>query len=74
MSDFLLYYKDDLVNYYPVSRLSFSVESNFGISILFLTYINDLSNVLQSRSKLFADDTSLFSTVRDIVTATKPQV
>ena len=37
--------------------------------LLFLIYINDLSNGLQSNSKLFADDTSLFSTVQDITTS-----
>ena len=31
--------------------------------LLFLIYINDLPNGLQSNSKLFADDTFLFSTV-----------
>ena len=29
--------------------------------LLFLVYINDLSNELKSNAKLFADDTSLFS-------------
>ena len=32
---------------------------------LFLIYINDLPDNLESLAKLFADDTSLFSTVRD---------
>ena len=36
--------------------------------LLFLIYINDLSNGLQSNPKLFADDTSLFSTIQDITT------
>ena len=31
--------------------------------LLFLIYINDLPNGLESVAKLFADDTSLFSTV-----------
>ena len=31
--------------------------------LLFLIYINDLSDNLQSTVRLFADDTSLFSTV-----------
>ena len=38
--------------------------------LLFLTYINDLPNGLQSNPKLFADDTSLFATVKDIATST----
>ena len=38
--------------------------------ILFLTYINDLSEGLHSNPKLFADDTSLFSTVPDITETT----
>ena len=38
--------------------------------LLFLISINDLPNRLQSNPKLFADDTSLFSTVQDITTST----
>ena len=38
--------------------------------LLFLISINDLPNGLQPNSKLFADDTSLFSTVQDITTST----
>ena len=34
--------------------------------LLFLIYINDLPNGLNSNAKLFADDTSLFSVVRNI--------
>ena len=37
--------------------------------LLFLIYINDLSDGLSSNAKLFADDTSLFSVVRDINTS-----
>ena len=33
--------------------------------LLFLIYINDLSNELSSNPRLFADDTSLFLVVRD---------
>ena len=33
--------------------------------LLFLTYINDLPNELKSNAKLFADDTSLFTIVKD---------
>ena len=38
--------------------------------LLFLIYINDLSDGLHSNPKLFADDTSLFSTVHDITETT----
>ena len=34
--------------------------------LLFLIYINDLSDGLKSECKLFADDASLFSVVNDI--------
>ena len=34
--------------------------------VLFLIYINDLSDGLQCNPKLFADDTSLFATVHNI--------
>ena len=34
-------------------------------SLLFLVYINDLPNELKSNAKLFADDTSLFTIVKD---------
>ena len=33
--------------------------------LIFLIYINDLPNGLESSVKLFADDSSLFSTVND---------
>ena len=36
--------------------------------LLFLIYINDLAENLSSNPKLFADDTSLFSVVRDLNT------
>ena len=35
-------------------------------TLLFLIYINDLAENLSSNPKLFADDTSLFSVVRDL--------
>ena len=37
--------------------------------LLFLVYINDLAENLSSNPKLFADDTSLFSVVRDLNTS-----
>ena len=39
--------------------------------LLFLIYINDLSDNLTSNGKLFADDTSLFSVVHDVNTSAK---
>ena len=49
------------------------METNFGRcsprvnigSTFFLIYINDLPNKLKSNAKLFADDTSLFTIVKD---------
>ena len=38
--------------------------------LLFLIYKNDLLNGPRSNLKVFADDTSLFSTVQDITTST----
>ena len=37
----------------------------------FLIYINDLADDLSSNAKLFPDDTSLFSVVHNVNTATK---
>ena len=37
--------------------------------LLFLIYINDLAENLSSNPKLFADDTSFFSVVRDLNTS-----
>ena len=39
--------------------------------LFFLIYINDLGNNLSSTVKLFADDTSIFSTVHDIDLSSK---
>ena len=38
--------------------------------LLFLIYINDLADGLSSKTKLFADDTSLFSVIHDSVITT----
>lgn len=38
-------------------------------TLLFLTYINDLSNYLSSNVKLFVNDTSLFSVIHDLNTS-----
>ena len=46
-----------------------STGISFG-PLLFLIYINELPNGLQSNPKCFADDTSLSSTVQDITTST----
>ena len=35
--------------------------------MLFLIYVNDLADGLSSNTSLFADDTSLFSVIRDLV-------
>ena len=39
------------------------------IPVLFLVYINDLTDDLSSNAKLFADDTSLFSVIHDVDTS-----
>ena len=39
-------------------------------TLLFLIYINDLPNCLQSNSKCFAGDLSLFSAVQDVTQST----
>ena len=40
-------------------------QSSILVPLLFLAYINDLPNGLKSNAKLFADDTSLFTIVKD---------
>ena len=42
------------------------LKVQFSGPLLFLIYINDLSENLVSNSKLFADDTSLFSVIFDL--------
>ena len=39
------------------------------VPLLFLIYINNLSNDIKSKCKMFADDTSLFSVAHDIDTS-----
>ena len=43
-----------------------ALRVHFRGPLLFLIYINDLSNNLSSTTKLFADNTSLFSVVNDV--------
>ena len=71
--DFLSFRKQQVVLNGQVSHCT-SVEA--GVSqgcvlgpLLFLIYINDLADDLSKNAKLFADDTSLFSVVRDINTS-----
>ena len=40
-------------------------KDQFWVHFIFLIYINDLPNELKSNAKLFADDTSLFTVVKD---------
>ena len=40
-------------------------------SIIFLIYINDLSDYLEANEKLFADDTSIFSGVSDPISTSQ---
>ena len=45
-------------------------QASFMGSLLFLIYINDLTEGLITNTKLFPDDNSLFSVVRDIAAST----
>ena len=71
--DFLSFRKQRVVLNGQVSNWT-SIEA--GVSqgsilgpLLFLIYINDLSDDLSTNAMLFADETSLFSVVRDINTS-----
>ena len=45
------------------------VNVHLGLILALLIYTNDLSNIIKSKCKLFADDTYLFSVVHDIDTS-----
>ena len=53
------------------SQSLFSSGFNSWSIAYFLIYINDLSDNLESNVKLFADDTSMFSVVRDPINASQ---
>ena len=70
--DFLSFRKQRVVLNGKVSKWT-SIEAGMSQgsilgSLLFWIYINDLSDDLSTNAKLFADNTSLFSIVRDINT------
>ena len=46
-------------------------QGSFLGSLLFLIYVNDLPNGLESGCKVFADDTSLFSVAHDLITSAR---
>ena len=73
LSDFLKYRKQRVILNGQVSSWT---GVNAGVSqgsilgpLLFLIYINDLADGLSSNAKLFADDRSLFSVIRDVETS-----
>ena len=57
-------------SYWADANTGLLQESILG-SLLFLMYVNDLSDGLKSECKLFADETSLFSVVHDINTSAR---
>ena len=68
--DFLSFRKQQVVLNRQVSNWT-SIEAGVPEGsilgpLLFLIYINDLSDDLSTNAKLFADESSLFSVVRDI--------
>ena len=46
-----------------------SIKNCVLVPLLYLIYINDLSEALSMNAKLFADDTSLFSVIHDSQTS-----
>ena len=74
ITDFLSFRKQLVVLNGQVSQWT-NIEAGvpqgsiLGRPLLFLIYINDLSDDLSTNAKLFADDASLFSVVRDINTS-----
>ena len=73
MHQFISFHKINI----SISIYQFSTEKNVNAgvlqgsilgSLLFLIYINDLTEGRSSNAKLFADDTSLFSVIHDIQT------
>ena len=54
----------------PMFILEFHKDLILG-PLLFLIYINNLSDNLRSNAKFFADGTSLFSVVHDVSTSAK---
>ena len=73
LRDFFSYRKQHVVlngQYLSWDNVNAGVpQGSILVLLLFLIYINDLSNNLSSNCKLFADDTSLFSVVNNIHTS-----
>ena len=73
LEDFLRNRKQRIVlnnrfSYWVDVRVGAPQVSILGL-LLFLVYVNDLSNDIKSKYKLFADNTSFFSVVHDIDTS-----